>query len=317
MAKAPFPMTLHFILQSESPSVVSWDYSGSSFRILDHHTFCSVILPRHFKHNKFTSFQRQLNFYSFQKRNEGPLSGAYYHPLFHRDHYNLVYQMKRTIRKHAGSEEDRERQDSSPKQAAFFTQQGGGGGGVTPFRPPPQLQGIPGQLAPAATVAGQQQALHAFLANSFTQQQHASMSVANQFGTMSAGKMQPTHRAVDTSWGTVFPSPHHFQNSVASSAVATSAGIPSSSTAAQSFDFKQLQPGFLNARPSTAARVTAEMQTNNNEDAAHDRSWAAVDQGAAKVAKTSESVTSIERNFRAGGSGEGPSPESLGLALSA
>jgi len=44
--------------------------------------FVRKLMPQFFKQTKWTSFQRQLNLYGFQRITKGPDTGAYYHELF-------------------------------------------------------------------------------------------------------------------------------------------------------------------------------------------------------------------------------------------
>ncbi|KAG7368476.1 HSF-type DNA-binding protein [Nitzschia inconspicua] len=58
--------TFHMI-DSCDPTVATWNDDGMSFIIHDVAAFADNILPLYFKHSKFASFVRQLNFYSFRK----------------------------------------------------------------------------------------------------------------------------------------------------------------------------------------------------------------------------------------------------------
>mmetsp|Transcript_55893 Transcript_55893/g.161894 ORF Transcript_55893/g.161894 Transcript_55893/m.161894 type:complete len:324 (-) Transcript_55893:31-1002(-) len=58
--------TYHMI-DTCDPLIATWSDDGKSFQIQDVKEFSKTILPKFFKHSKFPSFVRQLNFYSFRK----------------------------------------------------------------------------------------------------------------------------------------------------------------------------------------------------------------------------------------------------------
>ncbi|KAF0725969.1 hypothetical protein DYB37_003348 [Aphanomyces astaci] len=65
---APFIQSLMDMLESDSPCV-SWNpLDKRAFDILDTKTFADAVLPVYFRHAKFTSFQRQLNYFGFRKQ---------------------------------------------------------------------------------------------------------------------------------------------------------------------------------------------------------------------------------------------------------
>jgi hypothetical protein len=61
---APFLTKVYdMVSDPATDAVISWSAGGGSFVIWDSHVFERDLLPRHFKHNHFTSFIRQLNTY--------------------------------------------------------------------------------------------------------------------------------------------------------------------------------------------------------------------------------------------------------------
>lgn len=66
-----------------------------SFRIHKPKEFTRDILPKYFQMSSFSSFQRQLNLYSFQRITDGPERDAYYHELFVRGQPLLCTRIKR------------------------------------------------------------------------------------------------------------------------------------------------------------------------------------------------------------------------------
>lgn len=64
---APFLKSLWEILQSEDSSIIRWVSDGLAFEITCTDKLAEEILPKYFRHTKFASFQRQLNYFGFRK----------------------------------------------------------------------------------------------------------------------------------------------------------------------------------------------------------------------------------------------------------
>ncbi|OQS06893.1 HSF-type DNA-binding protein, partial [Thraustotheca clavata] len=95
---APFLATLYEILTKENPAVISWCHEGKAFVVYDYDHMEKYILPTYFRHNKFASFQRQLNYFGFRKLHkakENDYSSVYCQPNFIRDEPNRMLLIKR------------------------------------------------------------------------------------------------------------------------------------------------------------------------------------------------------------------------------
>lgn len=64
---APFLKQLRKMLDEELPEIMRWTADGRAFEIVDMEQMMRHVLPKYFKHSKYTSFQRQLNYFNFRK----------------------------------------------------------------------------------------------------------------------------------------------------------------------------------------------------------------------------------------------------------
>eukprot|EP00616_Rhizochromulina_sp_CCMP1243_P006131 CAMPEP_0118991694 /NCGR_PEP_ID=MMETSP1173-20130426/52135_1 /TAXON_ID=1034831 /ORGANISM="Rhizochromulina marina cf, Strain CCMP1243" /LENGTH=778 /DNA_ID=CAMNT_0006942837 /DNA_START=103 /DNA_END=2436 /DNA_ORIENTATION=+ len=114
-----FPRRLYELLNNEDPSIVMWTKNGQAFRVMNTARFCAEVLPKYFRHQKLTSFQRQLNLYGFHHVTKGPAAGCYFHSLFRRGYPEGLEFIKRTTRTTRKKE---------PREAASLSAAAMGGG---------------------------------------------------------------------------------------------------------------------------------------------------------------------------------------------
>lgn len=94
------------MIESSPESVACWSENGESFIIKLPREFAKTMLPRYFKHNNFSSFVRQLNFYGFRKHKKDEIVitnvndetknwWEFYHEKFVRGKEELMTQIRR------------------------------------------------------------------------------------------------------------------------------------------------------------------------------------------------------------------------------
>jgi hypothetical protein len=95
-----FPLKLQRILDKleaeDKHDVVSWLAHGRAFLVHDPDRFVSEIMPMYFNQTKYSSFQRQLHMYNFQRITAGQDKGAYHNSYFQRGKPALAIKMQRT-----------------------------------------------------------------------------------------------------------------------------------------------------------------------------------------------------------------------------
>jgi len=93
---APFLKSLRSMLDRESAAVLRWTDDGKAFEIHDLRRMTDRVLPKYFKHAKYASFQRQLNYFNFRKWTKSKaVVCTFSNPFFVRDDPALTWRITR------------------------------------------------------------------------------------------------------------------------------------------------------------------------------------------------------------------------------
>ena len=92
----PFVLQLYTIVNTESVDVISWTMNGMAFEIRSLDELKEQVLGRYFRHNKYSSFQRQLNYFGFRKWTKTKaVVCTFSHPMFLRGRFDLLRYVQR------------------------------------------------------------------------------------------------------------------------------------------------------------------------------------------------------------------------------
>eukprot|EP00585_Thalassiosira_rotula_P012279 CAMPEP_0196131972 /NCGR_PEP_ID=MMETSP0910-20130528/1759_1 /TAXON_ID=49265 /ORGANISM="Thalassiosira rotula, Strain GSO102" /LENGTH=564 /DNA_ID=CAMNT_0041391499 /DNA_START=258 /DNA_END=1952 /DNA_ORIENTATION=- len=94
-----FTAKLHGIVSNPNyQHIICWLPHGRSWKIVDKYLLTSVVIPQHFSHAKFESFNRSVNGWGFKRLlHPGPDCKSYYHECFLRGRPELTRLMQRLI----------------------------------------------------------------------------------------------------------------------------------------------------------------------------------------------------------------------------
>jgi hypothetical protein len=95
-----FPLKVQRLLDKleadRTTDIIAWLSHGRAFIVHNHDAFVEHLMPVYFNQTKYSSFQRQLHMYNFQRITAGQDKGAYHHPHFQRGRPQLCAKMVRT-----------------------------------------------------------------------------------------------------------------------------------------------------------------------------------------------------------------------------
>lgn len=90
-----FVKKLFDMVENESDDIIVWVANGTAFEVKDPKRLENEILPNFFRHCRFQSLVRQLNFYAFKKISKERSSWVYSHDHFKKNRPDLLEKLRR------------------------------------------------------------------------------------------------------------------------------------------------------------------------------------------------------------------------------
>jgi hypothetical protein len=118
---------LHTAEKRNEEHIISWIKDGKAFKVHNRNLFIEEYMKKMFNQTKFKSFQRQLNLWGFERVQNGPDKGSYFHPLFVKGRRDCCQRLTRVRLKGTGEKAaqqgvvDSSEQDYSPTSVASTT----------------------------------------------------------------------------------------------------------------------------------------------------------------------------------------------------
>mmetsp|Transcript_5625 Transcript_5625/g.8401 ORF Transcript_5625/g.8401 Transcript_5625/m.8401 type:complete len:547 (-) Transcript_5625:376-2016(-) len=110
-----FVLKLYQMVNEAPDEIIAWLPSGDAFRISNLQRLENETLPTFFRHRRFQSLVRQLNFYNFRKVNRERTFWVYRHNLFHRDRPGELHLLRR--RTCPGVDGRKQRSENDPSRS--------------------------------------------------------------------------------------------------------------------------------------------------------------------------------------------------------
>lgn len=93
---------LHTAEKRNEEHIISWIRDGKAFKVHNRDLFIEKYMKKMFNQTKYKSFQRQLNLWGFERVQNGPDKGSYFHTLFIKGRRECCQQLTRVRLKGTG-----------------------------------------------------------------------------------------------------------------------------------------------------------------------------------------------------------------------